>query len=67
VSHQLRTRVDAHHNHGHGSDDHAHEHGSLRSRLSHSAAKMIGLGHSHDAADQIDDALESDAAVAEPC
>src|SRR5664279_2954412 len=41
------------HDHGHGS--------SLRSRFSHAVSDLVG-GHSHDAADQVDEALEADAA-----
>jgi len=35
---------------------------SWRSRIAHAAGEMFGAGHSHDAADQVDGALESDAA-----
>jgi cation diffusion facilitator family transporter len=45
-------------------DDHGHDHGhgsSLWVRLSHAVADLVG-GHSHDAADQVDDVLEADAA-----
>jgi cation diffusion facilitator family transporter len=43
----------------HGSHD--HEHGSSRwSRLTHGFSEVLG-GHSHDAADQVDDVLEADA------
>jgi cation diffusion facilitator family transporter len=44
---------------GHGDDD---DHGSsLWARLSHAVSDLVG-GHSHDAADQVDDVLEADAA-----
>ncbi|MBA3529346.1 MAG: cation transporter [Propionibacteriaceae bacterium] len=47
--------------HGH-SDGHVHDHGSgWLSRLRHGLSELVG-GHSHDAADQIDDALEAHAA-----
>ena len=48
--------------HGHG--DHAHDHDHPRSwvgRIRHGLSEFVG-GHSHDAADQIDDALEANAA-----
>src|SRR5690348_15160607 len=48
------------HNHGHG-HGHSHEHEpDIRHHLSHAVSSLFG-GHSHDAADQIDDALEADA------
>jgi cation diffusion facilitator family transporter len=41
--------------------DHSHEHGTARwSRLTHAVSEVFG-GHSHDAADQVDEALEADA------
>ena len=46
------------HDHGH---DHSHGHGGPWSRIRESLSEMFG-GHSHDAADQIDDALEANAA-----
>ncbi|MDT0263905.1 cation diffusion facilitator family transporter [Jatrophihabitans lederbergiae] len=53
---------DAHdHDHDHDHDAHDHEHGaSVRTRIVHEVSEFLG-GHSHDAADQIDDALEADA------
>lgn len=52
---------DPDHAHGHG-DGHHHDHGSsLSARLRHTASEFLG-GHSHDAADQVDGALEADAA-----
>ncbi len=52
--------------HRHGPDGHAHErkhhhehHGSWWDKASHWLSAMLG-GHSHDTADQIDDALEAD-------
>jgi cation diffusion facilitator family transporter len=50
---------EARHDHGHGE---GHEHGSsVWARARHAVSELFG-GHSHDAADQIDDALEADAA-----
>ena len=53
--------------HDHAAHDHAGEHGhthehrsSLWSRARHSLSEFVG-GHSHDAADQVDEALEADA------
>jgi cation diffusion facilitator family transporter len=48
---------DDHYHEGHG-DDHG---SSLWARLSHAVSDLVG-GHSHDAADQVDDVLEADAA-----
>lgn len=68
--HDQPARADAHsHGQSHGSDDdHGHEHGhghergsSLWSRFTHAVSELIG-GHSHDAAEQLDEALEADAA-----
>jgi cation diffusion facilitator family transporter len=56
-------RLSDHANSEHGHDDH-HEHGhddSLWTKAKHEVSEFLG-GHSHDAADQIDDALEADAA-----
>ena len=48
--------------HTHNSDQHEHGHGSSPwSRFTHAVSELIG-GHSHDAADQVDEALEADAA-----
>jgi len=57
------------HGHGHGHDhshshshSHEHDHGSgVWSRVRHLLSELVG-GHSHDAADQVDEALEADAA-----
>jgi cation diffusion facilitator family transporter len=59
------------HDHPHGAphppgDDHDHEHEhdhdhSARGRIAHAVSDLLG-GHSHDSADQIDDALEADSA-----
>lgn len=49
------------HEHGHSGEDHHHEVGtSVRSRLGHLASEMLGA-HSHDAAGQMDPALDADA------
>jgi cation diffusion facilitator family transporter len=50
------------HPHVHSGDHgHSHEHGASRwSRLAHAFSEAAG-GHSHDAADQVDEALEADA------
>ncbi|HJQ00660.1 MAG TPA: cation diffusion facilitator family transporter [Jatrophihabitans sp.] len=59
------------HDHAHGHDDgHSHRHGhahdhdqsrGLLGRLRHAVSELFGA-HSHDAADQVDQALEADAA-----
>jgi cation diffusion facilitator family transporter len=67
VTHKLRPH-DAHGNHdhdlGHGpthGHEHAdHDHDGSWSRIRHAASELFG-GHSHDAADQVDQALEADA------
>ncbi len=46
------------HRHGHG---HGHESASWWGRLRHAVSELVG-GHSHDTADQIDEALEADSA-----
>ncbi|MDQ2838871.1 MAG: cation diffusion facilitator family transporter [Actinomycetota bacterium] len=47
--------------HGPGEHGHDHDHGSsLLSRGRHWVSELVG-GHSHDAADQVDEALEADA------
>jgi cation diffusion facilitator family transporter len=48
----------------HDHDDghrHAHDRSSVLSRITHTISELFG-GHSHDAADQVDDVLEADAA-----
>jgi cation diffusion facilitator family transporter len=48
--------------HGHGpSKGHGHGGSSVPSRLAHAVQELLG-GHSHDVADQVDGALEADAA-----
>ena len=48
------------HDHGHPHDDHDHG-SSWWARTRHAVSELVG-GHSHDTADQVDDALEADAA-----
>jgi hypothetical protein len=55
---------DTGHGHGHHDDTgHGHDHESqpLWGRVQHAVSELVG-GHSHDTADQIDDALEADSA-----
>lgn len=57
MTHKLRTHsstVERDH-------DHDHEQGML-ARVRHEVGELLGRGHSHDSADQIDDALEKDGA-----
>ncbi len=54
------------HRHGHAGHDHRHHHGHGHptgwwARLRHRDSELVG-GHSHDAADQVDEALEADSA-----
>ncbi len=50
------------HSHDAGEHGHDHDHGSSWwSRVRHRVSELVG-GHSHDAADQVDEALEADAA-----
>lgn len=56
----------AHHDqaeaHGHDHHEHGHDHReTFLARVRHEVSEFLG-GHSHDAADQIDDALEADSA-----
>ena len=52
-----------HHGRGHPSDhEHEHDHGSGWSRVLHPLSELFGAGHSHDAADSVDEALEGDSA-----
>lgn len=49
--------VDDHHHEHEGHHDHDHDHGSgPLGRLTHLVSELVG-GHSHDAADQVDEAL----------
>ena len=55
--------AEAEHAHDHG-HDHSHGHGhptTLWGRFSHAVSEALG-GHSHDVADQVDEALEADSA-----
>ncbi|MEU4450095.1 cation diffusion facilitator family transporter [Nocardioides sp. NPDC023903] len=53
-------RDHAHDSHGHGhGHDHSHAHDGRWSRVKHAVSDVFGA-HSHDAADQIDEALEAD-------
>jgi cation diffusion facilitator family transporter len=63
--HALEHAPDQGHDHGHG-HAHSHAHGrkhrqSVAGRVQHALSELFGA-HSHDAADQIDQALEADAA-----
>jgi cation diffusion facilitator family transporter len=59
-SHAAHHASHGHADHGHDQAD--HDHGtSVLARTRHAFSELFG-GHSHDAADQIDDALEADAA-----
>lgn len=49
-----------HHRHGDHGDQHAHPSSGRWARLGHAVGDLLGT-HSHDAADQIDSALEADA------
>jgi len=49
------------HGHGHGDTGHGHGHETRWNRITQAVAELVG-GHSHDTADQIDDALEADSA-----
>ncbi|MDP9094363.1 MAG: cation diffusion facilitator family transporter [Actinomycetota bacterium] len=61
------THTEHGHDDDHGPHEHHHDHdhdehsSGVVARLRHGASELFG-GHSHDAADQIDDALEADAA-----
>jgi cation diffusion facilitator family transporter len=59
VSHDLRTDA-APHEHRHDHDSHEHHLGPV-GKARHELSELFG-GHSHDAADQIDDALDANAA-----
>jgi cation diffusion facilitator family transporter len=66
MSHQRRELEGVDHDHDehdhHEDDHHEHDHASGWSRVLHPLAELFGAGHSHDAADSVDTALESDAA-----
>jgi cation diffusion facilitator family transporter len=59
VSHRTQPPA-AQHDHEHDEHDHGHASG-IGARLRHALSEAVG-GHSHDTGDQIDDALEADAA-----
>jgi cation diffusion facilitator family transporter len=61
--HLLETQDDSPlgHDHAHSDERHDHDHPTGLSRIVHEVSEFLG-GHSHDAAEQIDDALEADAA-----
>jgi len=46
------------HDHGHG-HGHGHDHGAGWRRVVHPLAELFGVGHFHDAADAVDEALEA--------
>ena len=48
--------------HDHAGHDHDHGHEGLWPTLTHTVGELFGGGHSHDSADQVDEALETDAA-----
>ncbi|HJQ07281.1 MAG TPA: cation diffusion facilitator family transporter [Nocardioides sp.] len=48
------------HGHGHGHGHHEHADHGIWARILHATSDLLG-GHSHDAADQVDEALEADA------
>ena len=61
MSHLTKSASESDHDHG-PDHDHGHDNGSGRfNRLGHTFSEAVG-GHNHDAADQIDDALEADTA-----
>jgi len=66
MTHEHHDHVGDHgHDHEHP-DEHDHSHGhrhgsSVWARVSHAVSELVG-GHSHDAADQVDEVLEADAA-----
>lgn len=67
MSHKTSYADHAHGHHEHSGHEHDHKHGDhehpsrWRDRLAHSLSEFFG-GHSHDAADQVDKALEADSA-----
>ena len=58
--HQAHRHDDHEPGHGHHHEPADHDHGGAWSRIRHAASELFG-GHSHDAADQVDQALEADA------
>jgi cation diffusion facilitator family transporter len=66
MGHLIESHQHAEHGHGHGhghevGHGHGHETFSWWGRLRHAVSEVVG-GHSHDTADQIDEALEADSA-----
>jgi len=66
MGHLIDDHQHAEHGHGHGhgrevSHGHGHEAASMWGRVRHALSEVVG-GHSHDTVDQIDEALEADAA-----
>lgn len=67
MTHKTSYADHAHDHHEHSGHEHDHKHGDhehpsrWRDRLAHSLSEFFG-GHSHDAADQVDEALEADSA-----
>jgi cation diffusion facilitator family transporter len=64
VTHELARSQDSHDHdghHDHHDHDHHHDHPTTWwGRLTHATLELFGAGHSHDAADQVDEALEAD-------
>src|SRR5512133_784589 len=58
----MSTAPPAHDPHAHDHHGHAHEHPTGRRRALHPLAELLGVGHSHDSADSVDEALENDTA-----
>lgn len=67
MTHKTSSADHAHDHHERSGHEHDHKHGDhehpsrRRDRLAHSLSEFFG-GHSHDAADQVDEALEADSA-----
>jgi cation diffusion facilitator family transporter len=51
-----------HHGHDHHGHGHGHEHPTGWRRVLHPLTELFGVGHSHDSADSVDEALENDTA-----
>jgi cation diffusion facilitator family transporter len=63
MTHEHRHDQGVDHGHAHDDDRHSHDHdhaSSVWGRVRRAASELVG-GHSHDAADQVDDVLEADA------
>ena len=61
MTHEQQRAPEQDHDSAHDEHDHDHE-STAWGRARHELSEFFGGGHSHDAADQIDDALEADAA-----